>query len=146
VLPVRPDLECSFKHVEGLVVALGVRRHAERGRHPMLEEKQRIVCVLRLGSEAERVPQECERTAAVLRKVLDVLHRWHLGFPAGLVARCRHRARFLLSAALVWCFGPVFRTRFALEDPTLLSPTFNRSFPVDQYMVKYFYHIVKGFY
>src|SRR5215207_930655 len=119
----------------------------------MLEEKQRIVGVLRLGFEADRLPQESECRATVSRKVLDARHcRWHLDPPIGLVARRRHRSRLLLSAVLVWRFEvPVLRAGFALEDPTLLPPfslSFSsaRSFPLDQCMVKYFYDIVKRFY
>src|SRR5215203_6762893 len=98
-LSIRLDLEGPLEHVEGLVVALGMRWHAKRGRHPMLEEQQRIVGVLRLGFEAERLPQVSECTATVGRKVLDLRHRrWHLGPPIGLVVRSRHRARLLLSA------------------------------------------------
>src|SRR5688500_3712530 len=91
-LSVRLDLERALQYVEGLVVALGVRRHIERGRHPMLEEKQRIVGVLRLCLEAKRLTQEGERTAPVGRKVLDLRHRrWHLGPPPiALVVSRRH--------------------------------------------------------
>src|SRR5829696_1553196 len=121
-LSIRLDLERPLEHVKGLVVALGVRWHAKRRRHPVLEEKQRIVGVLRLGLDAERLSQESECTAPVRRKVLDLRHRrWHLGTPIRLVVRSRHRARLLLSAVLVWRFELVLRAGFALEDPTLVS-------------------------
>src|SRR5215216_6165925 len=118
-LSIRLDLERPLEHVEGLVVALGVRWHAKRGRHPMLKEKQRIVCVLRLSFEAERLPQVSECRATVSRKVLDVRHRrWHLGPPMGLVGRRRHCS---FTAVLVCGFELVLRAGFALEYPTLVS-------------------------
>src|ERR687889_678106 len=115
----------------------------------MLKEKQRIFCVLRLGFEADRLPQVSECRATVSRKVLDVGHRrWHLDAPViGLVGRCRHGACLLLSS--FWCgvLDQCLEQGFLLEDPTpSLSTPSARSFPLDQYMVQYFYDIVKGFY
>src|SRR5215216_1062053 len=104
-LSIRLDLERPLEHVEGLVVALGVRWHAKRGRHPMLEKKQRIVGVLRLSFEADRLPQVSECSATVSRKVLDARHRrWHLGPPIGLALG--DDIVVVYSFLLFWCGVP----------------------------------------